>query len=116
MQAQHKAVLKDLRRGTFDDKIDSYLGGTPGLLPRGVEEIPERPSEVELAPSEGTVDMVAAGPPTEQVLPMLLDELSAPVVIIEKAPPPPPVPPRITSPQIRSEEHTSELKSPDATP
>jgi hypothetical protein len=36
MQAQHKAVMKDLRRGTFDDKIDSYLGGTPGLLPREV--------------------------------------------------------------------------------
>jgi hypothetical protein len=99
MQAQHKAVLKDLRRGTFDDKIDSYLGGTPGLLPRGVEEIPDRPSEVELAPSEGAVYEVAVGPPTEQVLPMLLDELSAPVVVVEKAPPPP-VPPRITSPQI----------------
>ena len=28
MQAQHKAVMKDLKRGTFDDKIDSYLGGT----------------------------------------------------------------------------------------
>jgi hypothetical protein len=35
MQAQHKAVLKDLRKGAFDDKIDQYLGGTPGLLPRG---------------------------------------------------------------------------------
>ena len=35
MQAQHKAVLKDLKRGAFDDKMDSYLGGTPGLLPRG---------------------------------------------------------------------------------
>ena len=35
MQAQHKAVLKDLKRGNFDDKIDEYLGGTPGLLPRG---------------------------------------------------------------------------------
>jgi hypothetical protein len=34
MQAQHKAVMKDLRRGTFDDKIDAYLGGTPGLEPR----------------------------------------------------------------------------------
>ena len=98
MQAQHKAVLKDLRRGTFDDKIDSYLGGTPGLLPRGVEEIPDRPSEVELAPSEGPVDEVAIGAATEQVLPMLLDELSAPVVIVEKPLPPPP--PRITSPHI----------------
>ncbi|HWU89934.1 MAG TPA: hypothetical protein VN253_21880, partial [Kofleriaceae bacterium] len=35
MQAQHKAVLKDLKRGQFDDKIDQYLGGTPGLLPAG---------------------------------------------------------------------------------
>jgi hypothetical protein len=34
MQAQHKAVMKDLRKGTFDDKIDQYLGGTPGLEPR----------------------------------------------------------------------------------
>jgi len=91
MQAQHKAVLKDLRRGTFDDKIDSYLGGTPGLLPRGAEEIPERASEIELAPSAGIVDELAVGAPTEQVLPMLLDELSAPA--IERAVPPPPPPP-----------------------
>src|SRR5688572_22683525 len=45
MQAQHKAVLKDLKRGQFDEKIDQYLGGTPGLLPReSHEEItdPER--------------------------------------------------------------------------
>src|SRR5437868_6798603 len=91
MQAQHKAVLKDLRRGSFDDKIDAYLGGTPGLLPRGVEEAPDRPSEIELAPSPGTIDEVAVGAPTEQVLPMLLDELSAPA--IEKPAPPPPPPP-----------------------
>jgi hypothetical protein len=37
MQAQHKAALKELRNGKFDDKIDRYLGGTPGLLPRGGE-------------------------------------------------------------------------------
>lgn len=34
MQAQHKAVMKDLRKGTFDEKIDQYLGGTAGLEPR----------------------------------------------------------------------------------
>src|SRR5688572_13849849 len=47
MQAQHKAVLKDLRRGVFDDKIDQYLGGTAGLLPRGSGggETEERPSQ-----------------------------------------------------------------------
>jgi len=104
MQAQHKAVLKDLRRGHFDDKIDSYLGGTPGLLPRGVEELTDRASEIELAPSAGTVDELAIGAPTEQVLPIVFDEASVPVVIVEAAPPPsrtasrmavpPPVPPR----------------------
>ena len=45
MQAQHKAVLKDLRRGVFDDKIDEYLGGTPGLLPRGTVEEADRASD-----------------------------------------------------------------------
>jgi len=34
MQAQHKVVLKDLKGGKFDDKIDQYLAGTEGLLPR----------------------------------------------------------------------------------
>ena len=36
MQAQHKAVMKDLKNLVFDDKIDQYLVNTPGLLPRGV--------------------------------------------------------------------------------
>lgn len=35
MQAQHRATLKELRRGQYDDKIDEYLGGYAGLLPRG---------------------------------------------------------------------------------
>lgn len=35
MQAQHKAVMKDLKNAVFDEKIDQYLGGTEGLLPRG---------------------------------------------------------------------------------
>ena len=51
MQAQHKAVLKDLRRGLFDDKIDEYLGNTPGLEPRaapGSRTPPPRASEPEL--------------------------------------------------------------------
>jgi hypothetical protein len=33
MQAQHKAVMKDLKNAVFDEKIDVYLGGTPGLEP-----------------------------------------------------------------------------------
>ena len=34
MQSQHKVVLKDLKTGNLDDKIDSYLGNNPDLLPR----------------------------------------------------------------------------------
>jgi hypothetical protein len=111
MQAQHKATLKDLRRGHFDDKIDSYLGGTPGLLPRGTtedagdrtfEDRPgaDRPGEIELAPSQGTpslgaVEEPAISAPTEQVLPMVFDDSSDTVMIVEKTPPPgrPPIPP-----------------------
>ncbi len=47
MQAQHKVVLKDLKSGKFDDKIDQYLAGTEGLLPREAkagEEAADRPS------------------------------------------------------------------------
>lgn len=31
MQAQHKAMLKDLKVGSFDEKIDAYLGDVDGL-------------------------------------------------------------------------------------
>ncbi len=34
MQSQHKAVVKDLKIGTFDNKIDSYLGNRDDLEPR----------------------------------------------------------------------------------
>ena len=40
MQSQHKIVLKDLKKGTFDDKIDAYLVGTEGLLPRSTPAAP----------------------------------------------------------------------------
>ena len=42
MQAQHKAVLKDLKRGSFDDKIDSYLGDHPDLKRGAGDTDPER--------------------------------------------------------------------------
>jgi hypothetical protein len=56
MQAQHRAVLKDLRRGVFDDKIDVYLAGTPGLLPR---DEAARSSEPEMPrPSDPVIEIV----------------------------------------------------------
>ncbi len=59
MQAQHKAVMKDLRKGTFDDKIDQYLSGTPGLEPRGTGAAPQ--ARGERAPTE------QAPPPDETI-------------------------------------------------
>ena len=52
MQAQHKAVMKDLKNGTFDDKIDQYLGGVEGLEPRSatVPNAVPRGSKRELTP------------------------------------------------------------------
>jgi hypothetical protein len=61
MQAQHKAVLKDLKKGSFDDKIDQYLAGTPGLLPRGAEEEVARESE----PAIPKPPVVAGAAPVE---------------------------------------------------
>ena len=94
MQAQHKAVLKDLRRGHFDDKIDSYLGGTPGLLPRGSnDEGTERATEPTEVGDLGEADLAVAaavdddaiGAATEPGIPRA-DERSAPVVIVEQTP------------------------------
>lgn len=53
MQSQHKIVLKDLKRGAFDDKIDQYLAGTPGLQPRSTPGgAPPAESQVPAAPAE----------------------------------------------------------------
>ena len=65
MQAQHKAVLKDLKKGNFDDKIDQYLGGTPGLLPRGTEDPNAGNDDSQTRPS---VAMIAAPPERRAVM------------------------------------------------
>ncbi|MBV8756120.1 MAG: hypothetical protein JO257_02525, partial [Deltaproteobacteria bacterium] len=52
MQAQHKAVMKDLKNGAFDEKIDQYLNGVAGLEPRNATRpnaVP-RSSNSELTP------------------------------------------------------------------
>lgn len=38
MQAQHKAVLKELKKGAFDERIDEYFGDDPKLLPPGTPD------------------------------------------------------------------------------
>ena len=85
MQAQHKAVMKDLKKGTFDDKIDQYLSGVPGLEPRELAArntpVPrgERAStEVSGPPEEITA---AATVPTAapQAIEITQDDLSQPI-------------------------------------
>ncbi len=72
MQAQHKAVLKELRRGAFDDKIDLYLAGSVGLLPRGVAQADTfEPTPVEDVP---------APPPAELAEPAMTRADSGPSI------------------------------------
>ena len=74
MQAQHKAVLKDLKKGSFDDKIDQYLDGTPGLLARGSDpgggdDAGDRPSKPAATPPAGTPAADATLVPKPPVVP-----------------------------------------------
>jgi hypothetical protein len=59
MQAQHKAVLKDLKKGAFDDKIDQYLGDTPGLEPRGASAARQSEPVLDSEPTVATPATVA---------------------------------------------------------
>jgi hypothetical protein len=59
MQAQHKAMLKELKRGVFDDRIDTFLGDRPELEPRKSRDtIPDSPAGSRLL-SEPTDDYAA---------------------------------------------------------
>jgi hypothetical protein len=94
MQAQHKAVLKDLKIHTFDDKIDAYLSNAPGLEPRGGLAAPAVPrmSDPEItieAGSETTGERAGTDPDaTEQI------EKMDPVIAAAVAPPEPAKPAR----------------------
>jgi hypothetical protein len=128
MQAQHKAVLKDLKIHTFDDKIDAYLGNTPGLEPR--EAVPSAP-EITIEPGEraGT----EPGEPPESVIELVAPEPKKPEKPRAKrkstVPPPKQVPIEImaetsspTKPRTQTAERTSRgsqfrsIPPPEATP
>ncbi|HUQ08661.1 MAG TPA: hypothetical protein VM261_39485 [Kofleriaceae bacterium] len=81
MQAQHKAMMKDLKHRFFDEKIDQYLGGAPGLLPREVAGAPAARTD-ETAPSPKFDDETPpAGPPPSPPIPDAVGhEISEPVI------------------------------------
>ena len=100
MQAQHKAVLKDLKLQKFDEKIDAYLGAVPGLEPRGGG--PPTP-DANIVLSEPAIEIVAersgtepGEPPTE---PLELD--------LPKAGVPAPVVAELSKPRTQTAERTS---------
>jgi hypothetical protein len=75
MQAQHKAMLKDLKRGKFSEKIDLYLGDNPDLLPFDPNQEAKQRAETEpfqkIDPNEmarvGTAPTVEISQPPSEV-------------------------------------------------
>ena len=124
MQSQHKIVLKDLKRGAFDDKIDLYLAGTPGLQPRTGGAAPEsapaadaaRAVEAAVPQAEDPLPTTRTSrPPTEELetleaIELVADRPSEPVITIEpgsgvyptisRTATPPPIPLRAMTPPI----------------
>lgn len=79
MQSQHKIVLKDLKNGKFDDKIDVYLAGTEGLEPRTTPPSTETPS-----PDQGPPQPVDLGPrPSDPEI--VLGRASEPAMVLPRA-------------------------------
>jgi len=82
MQAQHKAVMKDLKNGAFDDKIDQYLGGTEGLEPRSATGPVARSRPAAPAPADQTdraITDVDSGPVESAPTRAADDELTTPI-------------------------------------
>jgi hypothetical protein len=81
MQAQHKAVLKDLKLRAFDEKIDQYLGNVPGLEPRGAPRAsqPSVPVHVDAAPTEAVAaapEVIAPPEPTPPSIEIVPDDVA----------------------------------------
>lgn len=137
MQSQHKIVLKDLKKGAFDDKIDVYLKDVEGLLPRTSAATAAAPAAAtpEETPIPQVEDKVPSGrsgrkqteelesldaiEPPEMIV---ADRPSEPVITIEHEPStrtavsrtatPPPIPSRAaTPPPVRPRTVTPERGS-----
>ncbi len=65
MQAQHKAVLRELKRGEFTEKIDSYLGNNPDLLPFEPEDDVATPAPERIDAAADATEPVAAPSPVD---------------------------------------------------
>jgi hypothetical protein len=140
MQAQHKAMLKDMKRGTFDSKIDEYFGSNPALLPADPSVRPRRDTEnpevanVEMpvaanspapapaAPSPSPPAVAAATPaPVRTPAPVLAAQTPRSSPPISIPPPTPPAQPRVglkppTIPPIPKQGTVPNIAPPPANP
>ncbi len=107
MQSQHKAVLRDLKIHTFDDKIDVYLANVEGLEPREVAAPAPAPR---VSDPEITIE---PGEPVEPVEPTVdragTDPGEPPVEAIQPTPPLPPQSPKdvAAKPRTQTADRTS---------
>jgi hypothetical protein len=84
MQAQHKAVMKDLRKGTFDDKIDAYLGGTAGLEPRATGDRGQKVARGERAKTDADPELAQAALDSSTPIEIVNEGLSEPIELPKK--------------------------------
>ncbi|MBZ0237418.1 MAG: hypothetical protein K8M05_34185, partial [Deltaproteobacteria bacterium] len=92
MQAQHKAMMKDLKNRFFDEKIDQYLGGTEGLLPRDSGAGRAATASDGTAPSPRIDDPTPPAGPLPAVPQPVANEPSEPVIEVVDGTPTIPVP------------------------
>jgi len=118
MQAQHKAVMKDLRKGSFDDKIDQYLGGTPGLEPAQAKPAERTSTDLQEAASAASPTPEPPEPAAPE--PAIEDERSEPSApSIEIIPPSESVPILLAQPKparTQTEDRTSSSKQARSVP
>jgi hypothetical protein len=115
MQTQHKAMLKDLKGGTFDEKIAKFFGAPvirdatedtdPTRKPATTSATDLEPETVEaLVMGLNAAADIVSGPPTDKNL-RAVDADGAPLPAPELPPPPsglPPSPPGLPPPPARS--------------
>jgi hypothetical protein len=85
MQAQHKAVLKELKDGKFTDKINQYLGSHPDLQPFDPGADTASAERTQPTPKISLDDLTPPPQPLPQPPPQAIpDEVTEPVLLLRQ--------------------------------
>jgi len=99
MQGSHKTMIRRLRKGEFDEKIEKYIGVHPDLIAASTpstnkagnnEQEQESPNNETCSPPSRQPAVEQSGPPVPVSVP---DALSQPMVLQRRIPEPRPVTP-----------------------